>query len=237
MADSEFERFKKMFPGGKKDMNVLAIPSPLPGPGGIGRAIVGRAVQSGVRRFGDAAKESKGPTKMKDAKGLERRDPMEPRVVPSGRSKDLQKVREGGGGPTKMKDRRGLEIRPPEARTPVRASERPPSRNMGSVKGAVGVDGSKPKRSAAGTYTKPYDKPLRGAAGTYTKPYDKKAAEPKKAEPKKAEARKPAAKKVVKAKVQRPKAKPGFKGNWTGAAPTQMQKRGGARVKSKGFLY
>jgi hypothetical protein len=108
MADSEFERFKKMFPRGKKDMNIQAIPAPLPGPGGLLRSAVGQAVQSGVRRFSDVNRADK-TTKMKDRKGVERRDPMEPRVVDSGRSDALRKAREGGGGPTKMKDRKGLE--------------------------------------------------------------------------------------------------------------------------------
>lgn len=133
MADSEFERFKKMFPRGKKDMNILAIPSPLPGPGGIGRALIGKGVQSGVRRFGDVTKGDK-TTQMKTRQGLERRDPMEPRVVSSGRSKELQKVREGGGGPTKMKDRRGLEIKQPE-----RKAEAPPSRGFGKKVAKTGA--------------------------------------------------------------------------------------------------
>jgi hypothetical protein len=107
MADSEFSRFKKMFPRGTKDMNIQAIPAPLPGPGGIVRG----AVQSGVRRFSDVNKGDK-TTKMKTRQGTERKDPKEPRVVPSGRSEALKKAREGGGGVTKMKDRRGLERKP-----------------------------------------------------------------------------------------------------------------------------
>ncbi len=35
-------------------------------------------------------------------------------------------------------------------------------------------------------------------------------------------------------KAAEPK-KPGFKGNWVGAAPTEMQKRGGAKIKRKSF--
>ncbi len=139
MADSEFERFKKMFPGGKKDMKIMAIPSPLPGPGGIVRGVVGRGVQSGVRRFSDVAKGDK-TTKMKTRQGTERRDPMEPRVVESGRSEALKKAREGGGGVTKMKDRRGLEIKPP-----ARKAERPPSRGMGIAKTGASAE-SKPER-------------------------------------------------------------------------------------------
>ena len=112
MADSEFERFKKMFPK-KSDIPVLAVPPPIPGPGGLLRGVVGKAVQSGIRRFSDVNKGDK-TTKMKNRQGTERRDPMEPRVVPSGRSDALKKAREGGGGPTKMKDRRGLERKPEE---------------------------------------------------------------------------------------------------------------------------
>ena len=36
--------------------------------------------------------------------------------------------------------------------------------------------------------------------------------------------------------VAKPVAKVGFKGNWVGAAPTEMQKRGGARIKKKATL-
>jgi len=137
MADSEFERFKKMFPGGKKDMKIMAIPSPLPGPGGIVRGVVGRGVQSGVRRFSEVGKGDK-TTKMKTRQGTERRDPMEPRVVESGRSEALRKAREGGGGVTKMKDRRGLEIKKPESKREV-----PPSRGDGrKVAKAVGATGA-----------------------------------------------------------------------------------------------
>lgn len=141
MADSEFERFKKMFPGGKKDMKIMAIPSPLPGPGGIGRALIGRGVQSGIRRFGDVTKGDK-TTQMKTRQGLERKDPMEPRVVPSGRSPALEKARAGGGGVTQMKDRRGLEIKKTE-----RKAEAPPSRgfNNRSAKAAVVPAGSNAK--------------------------------------------------------------------------------------------
>ena len=41
---------------------------------------------------------------------------------------------------------------------------------------------------------------------------------------------------LVKAPVKAPAAKkPGFKGNWVGAAPTAMQARGGAKIKRKSF--
>lgn len=134
MADSEFERFKKMFPK-KSDIPVLAVPPPIPGPGGLLRGVAGKAVQSGIRRFSDVNKGDK-TTKMKSRQGTERKDPMEPRVVSSGRSKELQKAREGGGGVTKMKDRRGLDRKPEEkAKTrsiipPVRGGG--PARRQGS---------------------------------------------------------------------------------------------------------
>lgn len=67
----------------------------------------------------------------------------------------------------------------------------------------------------------------------------KKAAEFRK---KNLDANKKAGKKPDKApdvKREAPKAsapkKPGFKGNWVGAAPTEMQKRGGAKIKRKSF--
>ena len=133
MADSEFERFKKMFPK-KSDIPVLAIPTPLPGPGGLLRGVAGRAVQSGVRRFSDVGKGDK-TTKMKNRQGTERKDPMEPRVVPSGRSDALKKAREGGGGPTKMKDRRGLDLKEEKVKgrsiiPPIRGGG--PARRQGS---------------------------------------------------------------------------------------------------------
>jgi hypothetical protein len=113
MADSEFERFKKMFPRGKKDMNIQAIPAPLPGPGGLLRSAVGQAVQSGVRRFSDVNRADK-VTKMKDRKGVERRDPMEPRAASSSGKSSQSGVRrysdvQNANKTTKMKDRKGVE--------------------------------------------------------------------------------------------------------------------------------
>ena len=186
MADSEFERFKKMFPRGTKDMNIQAIPAPLPGPGGIVRG----AVQSGVRRFSDVNKGDK-TTKMKTRQGTERRDPMEPRVVPSGRSEALKKAREGGGGVTKMKDRRGLEIKPS-----ARKAERPPSRGMGIAKTGASAESkseSKPMSNAdvqRSSYNmknptqRPYDASTSPKRDTPPKPKARPAA-------KKAEKRKP----------------------------------------------
>ena len=78
-----------------------------------------RGTQSAVRRFADVNKGDK-TTKMKNRQGTERKDPMEPRVVPSGRSDALKKAREGGGGPTKMKDRRGLDIKADRGGGPAR---------------------------------------------------------------------------------------------------------------------
>jgi len=113
MADSEFERFKKMFPRGKKDMNIQAVPPPIPGPGGLLRSAVGQAVQSGVRRFSDVNKADK-TTKMKDQKGIERRDPMEPRAASSSEKSSQSGVRrysdvQNANKTTKMKDRKGVE--------------------------------------------------------------------------------------------------------------------------------
>lgn len=272
MADSKFERFKKMFPRGVEDMNVLAVPSPLPGPGGIAKAVIGRAVQSGIRRFSDAAKENKGPTKMKDRGGLERRDPMEPRVVPSGRSKDLEKAREGGGGVTKQKDRRGLDIKEkkPEAKEPKPESRefKPapssvspkdgPSAGTRSAAGDRRAAGRKASeifgdRRAAGrkvsetsvNRSEKVDRPLRKASGTYTQSYENattselkgdKGGPPKpKLKPErkaKKEERKAPKKKVEGAKASKQR----FKGNWVGAAPTAMQKRGGQKMKNSSLM-
>ena len=72
---------------------------------------------------------------MKNRQGTERKDPMEPRVVPSGSSAALKKAREGGGGPTKMKDRRGLDRKEEKVKTrsiipPIRGGG--PARRQGS---------------------------------------------------------------------------------------------------------
>lgn len=232
MADSEFERFKKMFPGGKKDMKIMAIPSPLPGPGGIGRVLINKGVQSGVRRFGEVTKGDK-TTQMKTRQGLERRDPMEPRVVPSGRSKELQKIREGGGGPTKMKDRRGLEIKQPE-----RKAERPPSRgfNNRSAKAAVAPAGSNAKptdfEKAYQSIGRASQRPVRERqqlvpTRVKARPADLKDSYKKKPEKKKAAKK---AERRVEPRVKR-KAKPTlkFKANWKGAAPTAMQRKAAMR--------
>lgn len=105
-------------------MSRLSRPSP---------AKIVKDSQSSLRRFSTVNRADK-VTKMKDRKGLERKDPMEPRVVPSGRSPALQKAREGGGGVTKMKDRRGLEIKQPE-----RKAEAPPSRGFGKKVAKAGA--------------------------------------------------------------------------------------------------
>lgn len=191
MADSEFERFKKMFPRGKKDMNIMAIPAPLPGPGGIARAVVGRGVQSGIRRFSDVGKGDK-TTKMKTRQGTERRDPMEPRVVESGRSEALRKAREGGGGVTKMKDRRGLEIKKPESKREV-----PPSRGPRPAPTSVAQKSSyfmtNPTQRAYDEKTSP--KADVGTRSLTVNPYKASPPKPKprpaKAAPKKVEKRKP----------------------------------------------
>jgi hypothetical protein len=273
MADSKFERFKKMFPRGVEDMNVLAVPSPLPGPGGIAKAVVGRAVQSGARRFSDAAKESKGPTKMKDRGGLERRDPMEPRVVPSGRSKELEKAREGGGGVTKQKDRRGLDIKEkkpeakeskPESRefkpTPSRVSPKDgPSAGNRSAAGDRRAAGRKASeifgdRRAAGKKVSETSV-NRTEKGTLSATGDRRAAGRKASETSVNRAEKsdksippkPKLKPERKAKKEERKApkrkaegtkasKQRFKGNWVGAAPTEMQKRGGQKLKNSSLM-
>lgn len=141
MAETEFERFQRLYGKDRDKMKVLSTGVPVPGVGGLAASAVRRGIQSGVRRFSDINKADKN-TKMKDRGGLERKDPMEPRVVPSGRSKDLDKVRRGNDGPTKMKDRRGLEIKPP-----TRKAERPPSRGMGIAKTGASAE-RKPERRA-----------------------------------------------------------------------------------------
>ncbi len=247
MTDSEFERFKKMFPGGKKDMNIMAIPAPLPGPGGIGKAIVGKGVQAGVRRFSDVGKADK-VTNMKTRQGTERKDPMEPRVVDSGRSKALEKTRRGDSGPTKMKDRRGLEIKT------ERKSAAPPSRGMstgqkaaigaGVVGGTVaGAELAKRARARSAATRDRVESNQSVQRSSYNmrnptqRPYDastspKKDTPPKpKMRPETASTKKVMKKAAPKAKAARKPEKPRFKGNWVGAAPSPMQARAGMRRK------
>lgn len=239
MADSEFERFKKMFPRGKEDMKIMAIPSPLPGPGGIVRGMVGKGVQSGIRRFSDVDKGDK-TTKMKTRQGTERRDATEPRVVPSGRSEALKKAREGGGGPTKMKDRRGLEIKPQP-----RKSDRQTSRGMGVAKMGVSADGNTERRTMSNADVQrsssymdnPTQRPYDAKTSPERKPVPRPKARPdrKMTEAKKKVSKEPR-EKARASKPSAPKKKPSFRGNWVGAAPTAMQKRGGARIKGANIL-
>lgn len=56
MAD-DFEEFKKRYQSGQTKM--LSNPPPLPGPAGIGRAVVGMGVQTGIRNMKNLS--SKGP--------------------------------------------------------------------------------------------------------------------------------------------------------------------------------
>lgn len=236
MADSEFERFKKMFPRGTKDMNIQAIPAPLPGPGGIVRGVIGKGVQSGVRRFSDVGKGDK-TTKMKDRGGLERKDPMEPKVVNSGRSKALEKVREGGGGPTKMKDRRGLERKEPE-----RKSSSPPPRKMGNkVAMSGGEPSDKAKVMSTADVQKSYQE-LNRKHGTQRPVTEQRRSVPARVKAKPSDLMDSYKKKTTKAKPMKPmkaKAKPAkkkaqrvaFKGNWKNAAPSPMQKKAGMRKR------
>jgi len=50
MADSNFEKFKKRFKSGQ--IKELANPPPIPGPGGIGRAVAGKVAKEVVKRVG-----------------------------------------------------------------------------------------------------------------------------------------------------------------------------------------
>lgn len=69
MADSNFERFKKRFPNGVPADKIEAIPPPVPGPGGLGRYVVGRGVQAGIKKLVGEAKpvRSSGPKSRKPA--------------------------------------------------------------------------------------------------------------------------------------------------------------------------
>lgn len=62
MAD-DFEEFKKRYQSGK--IKEMAIPAPLPGPGGIGRAVAGKVAQEVIKRVG-GKKPDKAPSKKAD---------------------------------------------------------------------------------------------------------------------------------------------------------------------------
>lgn len=80
----------------------------------------------------------------------------------------------------------------------------------------------------------PYKAPISMAGGGVNKPETKAKAPIPKAKPKKSEAftgaQTPKKKASVSAKA------PAFKGNWVGATPTEMQKRGGAKIKRPNLL-
>lgn len=108
------------------------------------------------------------------------------------------------------------------------------------MKGNASVGGG--RRVAAGTPTAAYEpkasspKLSRNPADSWTPPSKSKPVAPKAAAapiPKAKPAAPKAAAPIPKAKPAAPKAAPksGFSGNWIGAAPTEMQKRGGARTK------
>lgn len=109
-----------------KGTRVLSMPPPLPGPGGIGRAIIGKGVQSGLRRFGDVTKGDK-TTQMKTRSGLERAAerprPLEKKASGGTKTDRMSSVRDPKG-PTKMKDRKGLE-RAPDRPRPLEKGARP----------------------------------------------------------------------------------------------------------------
>lgn len=85
MADSNYERFKKRY---KKvgDIPVLAVPPPVPGPGGIGRYLTGRVVQEGVKAgrkllAGEGTpKRASGPRTRKPPEAKKPKEPKAPKT-------------------------------------------------------------------------------------------------------------------------------------------------------------
>lgn len=128
MAESNFDRFRKMYPK-KSDIPMLANPAPMPGPGGVVRGVVKKGIESSVRRFGNVDKGGV-VTKQKGRDGL-MRDTVKKKEATSGTKTDrMGGVRENRG-PTKMKDRKGLERKvevKPEAKTFGTRSSGPKSR-------------------------------------------------------------------------------------------------------------
>lgn len=245
---------------------------------------VAKGSQAGLRRF-SAVDSANKVTKMKGRDGLARKPapkkPDEPKVVDSGRSKALEKTRQGDGGPTKMKDRRGLDIRP---EPPKGMSMAKKAAIAGAATGAItgGYYASKAlmearkgvaqDRKAPGDSVRGTDKAKAGVASDRFKPLSnadvqksyqevnrkhgtqrpvtevQRAVSPdpnrikgrpedfaeivkktRKDEPKKA------AKKVAK-KPEKKAEKIRFSGNWKNAAPSEMQKRMGRRIKRKGLF-
>jgi hypothetical protein len=115
MAETNFERFQKMYPK-KSDIPMLANPAPMPGPGGIARGAIKKGIESGVRRFGNVDKGNK-VTQQKGRDGLTR-DTVKKKEASSGTKTDRMKDVKDPKGPTKQKDRKGLERKPePEKKT------------------------------------------------------------------------------------------------------------------------
>jgi hypothetical protein len=108
MAESNFERFQKMYPK-KSDIPMLANPAPMPGPGGIVKKGIQKGIQSGIRRF--STPNSGAATKMKDRGGLGK-DTVKKKDATSGTKTDRMRDVKDPKGPTKMKDRKGLERKP-----------------------------------------------------------------------------------------------------------------------------
>jgi hypothetical protein len=137
MAESNFDRFRKMYPK-KSDIPMLANPAPMPGPGGVVRGVVKKGIESGVRRFGNVDKGNK-VTQQKGRDGL-MRDTVRKKEATSGTKTDrMGGVRENRG-PTKMKDRKGLERKvevKPETKTFGTRSSGP--KNRGDAKKVAGA--------------------------------------------------------------------------------------------------
>lgn len=67
------------------------------------------------------------------------------------------------------------------------------------------------------------------------KPRPRPSSDKVKAFKEKMQGRRPAAKPAAKPSVKKPE-RPSFRGNWVGATPSEMQKRGGARIKRPGNI-
>jgi hypothetical protein len=139
MAESNFDRFRKMYPK-KSDIPMLANPAPMPGPGGVVRGVVKKGIESGVRRFGNVDRGGV-VTKQKGRDGL-MRDTVRKKEATSGTKTDrMGGVRENRG-PTKMKDRKGLERKvevKPETRTFGGRLSGPKDRSTANKAGVAGV--------------------------------------------------------------------------------------------------
>ena len=183
---SDFEAFKKRFKAGK--VKMLANPAPLPGPGGIARAAIGKAVQMGGSSWRQKITEAsnrpyKGrgsgvPAKVTKPRGNINRAYAQESIKMSAPG------RSSGTSMTTAPSSRAMSTRSSTALQKV--SNSPASRVVGvsgrtaaTTAAKANIPGVARNKNSGMSYTGTgklgKDVPRRQAASTYTSPYDKKA--------------------------------------------------------------